>query len=40
VPNGEKTEVIVAGTANKNKSGMQTRVARFADKLAKLEPSA
>jgi len=39
VQTGKKTEVIVAGTANKNKSGMQTRVTGFADKLAKLEPS-
>jgi cytochrome c biogenesis protein len=36
---GEKTEVIVAGTANKNKSGMEAKVIGFADKLAKLEPS-
>jgi cytochrome c biogenesis protein len=36
---GEKTEVIVAGTANKNKSGMEAKVTGFADKLAKLEPS-
>ena len=39
VRTGNKTEVIVAGTANKNKSGMHTRVSRFTDKLAKLEPS-
>ena len=39
VRTGEKTEVIVAGTANKNKSGMQAGVTGFADKLAKLEPS-
>ena len=40
VRNGKKTEVIVAGTANKNKIGMQTKVTGFADKLAKLELSA
>jgi len=32
---GKKTEVIVAGTANKNKSGMQAKVTGFAHKLAK-----
>ncbi len=32
---GGKTEVIVAGTANKNKSGMQAKVAGFTDKFAK-----
>jgi cytochrome c biogenesis protein len=37
VRTGKKTEVIVAGTANKNKSGMQAKVTGFADKLAKLE---
>ena len=36
---GEKTEVIVAGSANKDKSGMHTRVTGLADKLAKLEPN-
>jgi cytochrome c biogenesis protein len=39
VRTGKKTEVLVAGTANKNKSGMQARVTGFADKLAKLKPS-
>ena len=39
VRTGKKTEVIVAGSANKNKSGMQAKVTGFADKLAKLEPS-
>jgi len=39
VRTGKKTEVTVAGTANKNKSGMQAGVTGFADKLAKLEPS-
>jgi cytochrome c biogenesis protein len=39
VRTGKQTEVIVAGTANKNKSGMDTRVTGFADKLAKLEPN-
>ncbi len=39
VRNGKKTEVIVAGTANKNKFGMQAKVTGFAGKLAKLEPS-
>ena len=37
VRTGKKTEVIVAGTANKNKSGMQTKVNGFANKLAKIE---
>ncbi len=36
VRTAKKTEVIVAGTANKNKSGMQASVTGFADKLAKL----
>lgn len=35
VPSGKETRVIVAGTANKNKSGMQVKVARFAEKLEK-----
>lgn len=39
VRSGKKTEVIVAGTANKNKIGMQSKVTGFADKLAKLESS-
>jgi cytochrome c biogenesis protein len=39
VQTGKKTEVIVAGTANKNKSGMQARVTGIAAKLAKLETS-
>jgi cytochrome c biogenesis protein len=39
VQTGKKTEVIVTGTANKNKSGMQARVTGIAAKLAKLEPS-
>ena len=39
VGTGKKTEVIVAGTANKNKIGMQAKVTGFAGKLAKLEPS-
>jgi len=34
---GKKTEVMVAGTANKNKSGMQTKIKGFADKLSKIE---
>lgn len=37
VHNGKKTEVIVTGTANKNKSGMQVKVTGFADALAKKE---
>jgi cytochrome c biogenesis protein len=37
VRTGKKTEVIVAGTANKNKFGMQARVTRLAGKLAKIE---
>ena len=36
VRTAKKTEIIVAGTANKNKSGMQARVTGFAGKLAKL----
>jgi cytochrome c biogenesis protein len=31
---GKKTEVIVTGTANKNKMGMQTRIDRIAEELA------
>jgi len=34
---GQKSRVIVAGTANKNKTGMETKVDRFAEKLAQLE---
>ena len=37
---GSKTEVIVAGTANKNKMAMQTKVDRIAEKLARLEHEA
>ena len=36
VATGEKTQVIVAGTANKNKTGMQTNVDRIAKNLARL----
>ncbi len=32
---GQQTEVIVAGTANKNKAAMQTRIEAIADKLVK-----
>jgi len=34
---GEQTEIIVAGTANKNKSAMQTRITVIADKLNRLK---
>ena len=34
--NGNKTKIIVAGTANKNKLGMQVRVKQFSQNLAKL----
>ncbi len=37
VRSAKKTEVIVAGTANKNKPGMQTKINGFADKLSKIE---
>ena len=37
VQSGKKTEVIVAGTANKNKTGMEAKISGFADKLAKIE---
>ena len=36
VKNGNKTKVMVAGTANKNKLGMQARVKSFSRNLAKL----
>ncbi len=36
VRTAKKTKITVAGTANKNKSGMQASVTGFADKLAKL----
>jgi cytochrome c biogenesis protein len=36
VKNGNKTKVMVAGTANKNKLGMQARVKNFSRNLAKL----
>jgi cytochrome c biogenesis protein len=38
VATGEKTQVIVAGTANKNKMGMQTKIDKIAEKLGRLEP--
>jgi cytochrome c biogenesis protein len=38
--NGKKTQVMVAGTANKNKSGMQVKVSRIAAKLAGREATA
>ena len=34
---GKKAEVIVAGTANKNKTGIQTKINGFANKLSKIE---
>ncbi len=34
--NGNKTKVMVAGTANKNKLGMQVRLKQFSQNLAKL----
>ena len=34
---GKKTQVIVTGTANKNKIGMHTKIDRIADNLARLE---
>jgi cytochrome c biogenesis protein len=37
VATGEKTQVIVAGTANKNKMGMQTKIDKIAEKLGRLE---
>ena len=37
VQTGKKTEVIVVGTANKNKSGMQAKVTGFANKLEKIK---
>ena len=37
VRNGEKTEVIVAGTANKNKTGMEAKITGFTNKLEKIE---
>ncbi|MGD8290909.1 MAG: cytochrome c biogenesis protein ResB [Desulfobacterales bacterium] len=37
VQSGKKTEVIVAGTANKNKTGMEAKVNGFAGKLARIE---
>jgi cytochrome c biogenesis protein len=37
---GKQTEVIVAGTANKNKTAMATRIEAAADKLAKSNPVA
>ncbi len=36
IKTGNKTEVMVAGTASKNKLGMQARVKRFSQNLAKL----
>ncbi len=34
---GQKTQVTVAGTANKNKTGIQTRIVKISEELAKLE---
>jgi len=36
IKTGNKTKVMVVGTANKNKLGMQARVKKFSQKLAKL----
>jgi cytochrome c biogenesis protein len=38
VESGKSTQVIVTGTANKNKTGMQTKVDRIAEDLARLAP--
>jgi cytochrome c biogenesis protein len=37
---GEITRVVVAGTANKNKMGMQTRIDRLAAELGRMVPAA
>jgi hypothetical protein len=34
---GQKSRVIVAGTANKNKIGMESNVDRTAEKLAQMK---
>jgi len=36
IKNGNKTKVMVAGTANKNKLGMQARLKKFSQNLAKV----
>ncbi|UCF93633.1 MAG: cytochrome c biogenesis protein ResB [Desulfobacterales bacterium] len=36
IPAGQKSRIMVAGTANKNKVGMQRKVAQMAEELAKL----
>jgi len=38
VTTGAKTQVSIAGTANKNKAGMRTRIDRIAQKLARHQP--
>jgi cytochrome c biogenesis protein len=40
VESGKNTKVIIAGTANKNKTGNETKVDRIAKDLAALEPEA
>jgi cytochrome c biogenesis protein len=40
VPSGKQSRVIVAGTANKNKTGMEAKVDRLTEKLAQLEQKA
>ena len=40
VQSGNKTQVIVAGTANKNKMGMQNKVDRIAEYLSRLKSEA
>jgi cytochrome c biogenesis protein len=38
--NGEKSSVMVAGTANKNKMGMENKIRKMAKKLAHLDQRA
>ena len=38
IPKGDQSRVMVAGTSNKNKIGMQKKVTRLSDHLAKLKP--
>ena len=35
---GKKTQVVVTGTANKNKIGMQKKIDRIAEQLSEPDP--
>jgi hypothetical protein len=39
VSKGKESEIMVAGTSNKNKMGMQKKVTRLSERLANLTPN-